>query len=40
MTRQLNILAAVMIGLGSVNGAFRYETVCAVLMLFLAMREE
>jgi predicted small integral membrane protein len=28
------------IGLGSVNGAFRYGTVCAVLMFFLAMRTD
>lgn len=28
------------IGLGSVNGAFRYGTVCAVLMFLVAMREE
>jgi len=28
------------IGLGSVNGAFRYGTVCAVLMFFIAMRND
>ena len=28
------------IGLGSVNGAFRYGTVCAVLMFFIALRDE
>lgn len=28
------------IGLGSANGAFRYGTVCAVLMFFIAMRED
>jgi predicted small integral membrane protein len=28
------------IGLGSVNGAFRYGTVCAVLMFFISMRDE
>jgi predicted small integral membrane protein len=28
------------IGLGSVGGAFRYGTVCAVLMFFIALREE
>jgi predicted small integral membrane protein len=27
------------IGLGSVNGAFRYGTVCAVLMFFISMRD-
>ena len=28
------------IGLGSVGGAFRYGTVCAVLMFFIASRED
>jgi predicted small integral membrane protein len=28
------------IGLGSVNGAFRYGTVCAVLMFFISLRDE
>jgi predicted small integral membrane protein len=28
------------IGLGSVNGAFRYGTVCAVLMAFIFMRDD
>ncbi len=28
------------IGLGSVNGAFRYGTVCAILMFFIAMRDD
>lgn len=28
------------IGLGSVNGAFRYGTVCAVLMFFISMRDD
>jgi len=28
------------IGLGPVNGAFRYGTVCAVMMFFLAMRND
>jgi predicted small integral membrane protein len=28
------------IGLGSVNGAFRYGTVCAVLMFFVSMRDD
>jgi predicted small integral membrane protein len=28
------------VGLGSVNGAFRYGTVCAVLMFFIAMRND
>jgi predicted small integral membrane protein len=28
------------IGLGSVNGAFRYGTVCAALALLIAMRED
>lgn len=28
------------IGLGSVNGAFRYGTVCAVLMFFIAMHND
>ena len=28
------------IGLGSVNGAFRYGTVCAVLMFFIAIRND
>lgn len=28
------------IGLGSVSGAFRYGTVCAVLMFFISMRED
>lgn len=28
------------IGLGSVNGAFRYGTVCAVLAILIALREE
>ena len=28
------------LGLGSVSGAFRYGTVCAVLMFFIAMRDD
>jgi predicted small integral membrane protein len=28
------------IGLGSVNGAFRYGTVCAVLMFFISLRDD
>lgn len=28
------------IGLGSVNGAFKYGTVCAVLMFIIAMRDD
>ena len=28
------------IGLGSVGGAFRYGTVCAVLMFFISMRDD
>mgnify|MGYP001818053206 CR=1 FL=1 len=28
------------IGLGSVNGAFKYGTVCAVLLFFIAMRDD
>ena len=28
------------IGLGSVDGAFRYGTVCAVLMFFISMRDD